>query len=200
MKARLKTSVTYWFSYIILKYKEKVGLIFGHSSTLKNRSHIVQMRELMREKDYDVLAVSESWYNSTVSNAEIEMVGYKVTRLDRLDKTGGGVCVYTRASLKVKRLKDISRISESGFHQLWIQIQLNRLKSFVLCVTYRPDYCPVSCFVDDFMDNYSQALTLGKPLLITGDLNCNLLEPGCSEAVALLDFCKGVNLTQLTRD
>ena len=154
----------------------------------------------MREKDYDVLAVSESWYNSTVSNAEIEMVGYKVTRLDRLDETGGGVCVYTRASLKVKRLKDISRISESGFHQLWIQIQLNRLKSFVLCVTYRPDYCPVSCFVDDFMDNYSQALTLGKPLLITGDLNCNLLEPGCSEAVALLDFCKGVNLTQLINE
>ena len=154
----------------------------------------------MREKDYDVLAVSESCFNSTVSNAEIEMVGHKVTRLDRLDKTGGGVCVNTRASLKVKRLKDISRISESGFHQLWIQIQLNLLKSFVLCVTYRPDYCPVSCFVDDFMDNYSQALTLDKPLLITGDLNCNLLEPGCSEAVALLDFCKGVNLTQLINE
>ena len=121
-------------------------------------------------------------------------------RLDRLDKTGGGVCVYTRATLKVNRLKDISGISESGFHQLWMQIQLNRLKSFVFCVTYRPDYCPVSCFVDDFMDNYSQALTLGKPLLITGDLNCNLLEPGCSEAVALLDFCKSVNLTQLINE
>ena len=78
-----------------------------------------------------------------------------------------------------------------------MQIQLNRLKSFVFCVTYRPDYYPVSCFVDDFMDNYSQALTLGKPLLITGDLNCNLLEPGCSKAVALLDFCKSINLTQL---
>ena len=70
----------------------------------------------------------------------------------------------------------------------------------MFCVTYRPDYCPVSCFVDDFMDNYSQALTLGKPLLITGDLNCNLLEPGCSEAVALLDSCKSVKLTQLINE
>ena len=26
--------VTYWFSYIVLKYKEKVEVIFGHSSTL----------------------------------------------------------------------------------------------------------------------------------------------------------------------
>ena len=154
----------------------------------------------MREKKYDVLAVSESWLNSTVTNAEIEIEGYKLTRLDRLNKTGGGVCVFTKAALKVKCLKDISGISELGFHQLWMQIQLNRLKSLVFCVTYRPDYCPVSCFVDDFMDKYSQALILGKPLIITGDLNCNLLEPGCPEAVALLDFCKSVNLTQLIKE
>ena len=38
------------------------------------------------------------------------MEGDKVTRLDRLDKTGGGVCVYTRAILKVKRFKDITDI------------------------------------------------------------------------------------------
>ena len=103
-------------------------------------------------------------------------------------------------TLKVTSLKDISAISESGFHQLRMQVQLNRLKSFVLCVAYRPDYCPGSCFLDDFMNNYSQALTLGKPLLITGDLNCNLLDPGCSEVVALLDFCKSVNLTQLINE
>ena len=54
--------------------------------------------------------MSESWFNSTVTNAEIEMEGDKVTRLDRLDKTGGGVCVYTRATLKVKRFKDITDI------------------------------------------------------------------------------------------
>ena len=178
----------------------KLSVAHLNVRSLKNRSHIVQMRELMREKKYDVLAVSESWLNSTVTNAEIEIEGYKLTRLDRLNKTGGGVCVFTKAALKVKRLKDISGISELGFHQLWMQIQLNRLKSLVFCVTYRPDYCPVSCLVDDFMDNYSQALILGKPLMITGDLNCNLLEPGCPEAVALLDFCKSVNLTQLIKE
>ena len=36
--------------------------------------------------------------------------------------------------------------------------------------------------------------------MITDDLNCNLLEPGCPEAVALLDFCKSVNLTQLIKE
>ena len=70
----------------------------------------------------------------------------------------------------------------------------------MFCLTYRPDYCPVSCFADDFMDNYSQVFTFGKPLQITGDLNCNLLKPGCFKAAALLDFCKSVNLLQLINE
>ena len=57
----------------------------------------------MREKDYDVLAVSESWLNSTVTNAKVEIDGYKLTRLDQLGKTGGKVCLDTRSSLEVNR-------------------------------------------------------------------------------------------------
>ena len=128
----------------------------------------------MREKNYDVLAVSESWLNSTTTNAEVEIAGYKITRLDKTKTVGGGVCAYTRSSLKVKRLKEMSVPSETGFQQLWVQIQL---RSVVLCVAYRPDYCPVSCFVDDFMDKYSQPLTLGKNIFVAADLNCDMLKP-----------------------
>ena len=104
--------------------KSKLKIADLNVRSLKTRSHLLQVRELMQEKDYDVLAVSESWLNS-----EVEIDGYKLTRLDRQGKSGGGVCAYTRLSLKVKRLKDMSEISESGFHQLWMQIQLKKLRS-----------------------------------------------------------------------
>ena len=104
------------------------------------------------------------------------------------------MCVYTRSSLKVKRLKEMSVTSETGFQQLWVQIQLEKLRSIVLCVAYRPDYCPVSCFVDDFMENYSQALTFGKNIIVTADLNCDMSKPRSPEAVALQDLCDSVNL------
>ena len=146
--------------------KSKLKIANLNVRSLKTRSHLLQVRELMREKDYNVLAVSESWLNSTVTNAEVEIDGYKLTRLDRLGKSGGGVCVYTRSSLKVKRLKDMSEISESGFHQLWMQIQLKKLRSMLLCVAYRSDYCPLPCFVNNFMDKYTQALTFGKDILL----------------------------------
>ena len=45
----------------------------------------------MREKNYDVLAITESWLNSTTTNAEVEIAGYKITRFDRTKTIGGGV-------------------------------------------------------------------------------------------------------------
>ena len=108
------------------------------------------------------------------------------------------MCVYTRLSLKIKRLKEMSVTSETGFQQLWVQIQLEKLRSIVLCVAYRPEYCPVACFVDNFMDKYSQALTFGK--ISSSLLNCDMLKPQSLEAVALQDLCHSVNFTQLIKE
>ena len=129
----------------------------------------------MTEKEYGILAVSESWLNSSVTSAEAEVEGYKLIRLDRPNHRAGGVCVYVRRSLKSKVLKDLSRNPDSGFHQLWEQVQQKKLKSFLLCVTYRTPDCPLSCFVEDFIDQYLQALTYGKSVWVVGDLNCDLL-------------------------
>ena len=62
-----------------------------------------------------------TWLNSSVKNAEVESQGYKISRLARENKVVGGVCTYTRVSLKTKVLKDLT----SGFQQLWLQVQHN---------------------------------------------------------------------------
>lgn len=79
----------------------------------------------------------------------------------------------------------MSVTSGIGFQQLWVQTQLKKLRSTVLCVAHRPEYCPVTYFVDDFMDKYSQALTFGKNITVAADLNCDMLKPRSLEAVAL---------------
>ena len=84
----------------------------------------------MDEKKYAILAISESWLNSSVKNAEFEIDGYSLSRLDRprnmKNEFGGGVCAYMRKTLKSKVLKDLSGISDTGFHQLWMQVQQKR--------------------------------------------------------------------------
>ena len=119
----------------------KLKLAHLNVRSLKNRDNLIQLRQLIYEQQHDILTISESWLNSTV-NSEVEIEGYKLLRLDR--HHGGGVCVFTHNSLKTKIIKDISVISSTGFHQLWIQIQHKKMKSIVLCVAYRPPDCPVS--------------------------------------------------------
>lgn len=70
--------------------------------SLRNRDHLVQLRSLVQENELDIVAVTESWLNSSVKNAEVEIQGYKIFRLDREKKVGGGVCIYTPVSLRTK--------------------------------------------------------------------------------------------------
>ena len=72
----------------------KILMAHLHIRSLKNRDHLVQLQMLTSEKGFDVLAISESWLNSTVSNAGVEISRYKLFRQDRLRKKGGCVCVY----------------------------------------------------------------------------------------------------------
>ena len=69
--------------------------------SLKTREHLTQVRNLMDEKKYAILAISEYWLNSSVKNAEVEIDGYSLSRLDRprniKNEFGGGVCARVHA-------------------------------------------------------------------------------------------------------
>ena len=111
---------------------------------------------------------------------------------------GGGVCAYVKMTLKAKVVKEFSGISESGVHQLWLLVQHRKLKSLLVCIAYRPPDTPISFLNDDLMPAYTQALLLDKDIILTGDLNCDVLpENHNSEGRTLLSFFTDVNATQL---
>ena len=117
--------------------KFEIKLSHLNIRSLKNRDHIVQLRLLVRQIRHEIITISETWLNSTVSNADIELEGYKILRLDRLGKAGGGVCMYYRNDLKVSHLKELSSISSLGFRELWVKIHHRKLRSIIVCVTER---------------------------------------------------------------
>ena len=133
------------------------------------------------------LTISESWLNSSVTNREIAIDDYKIHRLDRLHKKGGGVCAYIKKNIKA-----------TNFHQLWINLQCRKNKSIIICVSYRPPDTRLNCFEDLLKPNYIQALTLNKQILVLGDLNCNMQENG-QECKALTNFATELNLTQIIK-
>ena len=129
----------------------------------------------------------------------MEVPGYDIYRVDRQNKKGGGICAYVLRTYKTEVLKDISLISPSGFHQLWIKIQIRNLKSIVVCTAYRPPDTPLSCFDTDLTANFISVLSFNLPIYILGDLNCNLLNSEGQDSRALINFCHSYNLSQLIK-
>ena len=54
----------------------------------------------------------------------------------------------------------------------------------------------MNCFIEDFTDKYIKALTIGKEIIVAGDLNCDLLKINL-DSTALVDLCTALNLKQL---
>ena len=110
------------------------------------------------------------------------------------------MCVFVKEIYKVKQLSKLSSISSGGFHQLWLSIQINKHKSFIVCTAYRPPDCSLDCFDQELSESFISAMTLSKDIFILGDLNCNVLDT-CSDGNArpLLDFCLAFNLTQVIK-
>ena len=179
-----------------IAYRPGLKLFHLNIQSLSNRPHLTQLRNIAAEVKFDI-TISETWLNST-TNAQIKLVGYKLHRLDRLHKRGGGVCAYVHKELKSTVIKELSPISDRNFHQLWFMVQYKKSKSIV-CVAYRPEDSPVSCFEDYLKPNYIQALAMDKQIVVLGDLNCDYLKEHCHNYRALKNFALEMNLEQLIK-
>ena len=177
--------------------EENTTIAHLNARSIMNRNHFILLKDVVRANKFDVLTVSETWLDSSVSNFEIEIPGYSIFRLDRLDKVGAGVCAFVKHNLKVELLSELSFIGESGLHQLWLKVQAGNCKSFLICTAYRPPSTSTDCFDAEFGDAVISAMSLSKPIYILGDLNCNLLKSSDPASQALLNFCTSFNLTQM---
>ena len=55
-----------------------------------------------------MIAVTETWCDNSVTDAEVELPGYLLTRNGR-NRDGCGVCLYTRTDLAFNPLTDLEQ-------------------------------------------------------------------------------------------
>ena len=73
--------------------------------SLKSRHHYVLVKETILTNKFDIFTISESWLDDSVTDREVEIPGYDIYRVDRLNKNGGGICVYVLQSFKTEFYK-----------------------------------------------------------------------------------------------
>ena len=55
---------------------------------------------MVEDSDPHIVAITESWATTDISDAELGMTGYVMFRKDRLERSGGGIILYIKDSIQ----------------------------------------------------------------------------------------------------
>lgn len=136
------------------------------------------MRSLLSKLDFvriladstgaDVIVLSETWLNKSVSNADISH-GYNVYRTDRPQK-GGGIAIYVRNTFCVSSL--VSKSIPKQFEILALNIEVSKGQPVTVVGCYRPPSA-----VKETLSSLANILSQldYKEIVMLGDLNWDWL-------------------------
>ena len=151
-----------------------------------------------------LIALSETYLNESIKDEDIRIEGYsrEIFRSDHPNgKKEGGVCLYFKESLPIKRRKDLEIIQETVI----CEIPIRRKKVFFIAMYRSPNQSNEE--FDEFYDRLQEILDIikdAKPhcVILTGDLNCRSKQFWSDDIdspkkVALDELIESNNLTQL---
>ena len=126
--------------------------------------------------DFSVIALTETWLNDN-DDETFQLPGYNLTQLNRNNKNGGGICVFTKENLKIKPRTDLTIENDSkNIESLFIEIINENYKNVIIGTIYRPPNNKFRDFECDLKDILSKLDKKNKPCYIMGDFNIDLLK------------------------
>ena len=118
----------------------------------------------------DIIGLCETFLNGTVSDGQVYINGFDFLMQDRSDtqnKSGGGLILYYKESLKCKRRLELEI---SHIEILWCKFTLPNTKPFLLYTLYRPPSAQ-SEWINLFEEELSIAQSTSLEIILIGDFN-----------------------------
>ena len=131
------------------------------------------------------MVITETKLDDHATHASLSIAGYQLFRQDRT-RHGGGVAIYIANGLRPVALIDVQQYASSnGLEAVIVSISLLGKKDKVTILgLYRPPNSKTAWF-ESFNDVILRLIRLG-PMIILGDLNCDLMKPNMYPAKSLL--------------
>lgn len=95
--------------------------------------HIDDLRIFLADNPVDVLGVTESKLDDSITNCELYIPGYEITRRDR-NRNGGVVCFYIKISINFVICRDLNL---NDLENLCLETQKPCSKPFLVVTWYR---------------------------------------------------------------
>ena len=148
--------------------KDSIALKIATLNIRSLRHKVDDLERLLRTYDIDVIGITETWLDDTITDNMVAINGYTLARLDRCSQNGGGVCIYCRENIPFRARHDLVK---QGIEATWLEIG-SREKMF-FCCAYRPPHEPV-CFWDNFDELLSSPCLRKQNLVVVGDFNVDV--------------------------
>lgn len=127
-----------------------------------------ELKEIIVNSKLDIVCISETWLNKSISDEVIAIDGYNIIRNDRTHSQGGGICVYFKNDLRCKAVSrsefsmEVDNINRVEY--LFVEVCYSSEK-FLLGIIYNPPRNDCSSVIyDQLLDlylNYSRTLIVG---------------------------------------
>ena len=113
------------------------GLKIGHLNIRSILGKMDTLKISLNENPFDVLTISETWLTSNISDDEISIPGYSLTKNDRIEKHGGGTLAFVKNTIPYKTRVDLQN---KNIESTVIEITRPKSKSLFILTIYRaPD-------------------------------------------------------------
>lgn len=168
-------------------FKQK-GLHFIHINAKSLLPKMEEVGHLVLTSKAGMIAVSETWLDCSIQDAEIELTGYSIDR--SINK--GGVCPFLRTDMSYNPCADL----QEGLEAAWVELPLPKSKPIIKGVCYRPSKQTEFYELLETVCRKSN-VCVENECTIMGDLNTKLLLPQSGLKNSFLNLCRVSGLHQL---
>jgi hypothetical protein len=160
-----------WFNTNINSYY-KNNLMIAHLNINSICGKVDEVIDLLNTCKFDVLAISESKIDNSVSNSLLQHSKYRIIRRDR-KRGAGGILVYIRSTITAVRRVNLE---PEGIESICLDIKGCGNSWFIVCACYRsPGKCKISDFIPSCVDAAERMYVKRKEIIFIGDFNMDML-------------------------
>lgn len=133
---------------------------------------------------YHIIAVTETWFHDRIPDDLVALPAFFLIRNDRVGKRGGEVACYIHNSLRFKLLAISAPEFSNALEYLIGEIRNSQNRAVLFAAVYKR---PKGILFNDFAEILSGLSINYQNIIVTGDLNCDLLQSNF-ESNSLRDF------------
>lgn len=159
-------------------------------------ANLRQLKGIIPKANFSLIFISEARITEDIHDNEIHLKNYNTYRMNSNTKRTGGVVIYVRNDLIVKKVERLC--VEMNYWLLALTVKINNWNGIVACV-YRSPSCKgdqEKLFVDAFIKWCDEHIDITDNLLICGDFNINWLTNSTSKK-KLYECLNDLNLIQI---